>query len=142
MSVDACGQMAAAADAIAAEHPHWGGSELLVELGYRVAGISRGRGAAFGLLHGGRSRLKGRGFRPELQDPSVSQSRHFAGVARSVTVFGAGPTRWLSVHVRRDAADSPDGRLTELAIEFARALQDGLLAPDEAGDWIRRRVCE
>ena len=141
MTVDACEQMAASADDIAAQHPHWGGAELLVELGYRVAGISRGRGAVIGLFHGGRSRLKGRGFRPELQDRSVSQTRHFAGVARAVTVFGAGPTRWLSIHVRRDAADSSDGRLTELAIEFACALQQGLLTPDEAGDWIRRRVC-
>jgi hypothetical protein len=141
MTVDACGQMAASADAIAAAHPEWGGTELLVELGYRVAGIGRGRGAVVNLLHGGRSRIRGRGFKPELQDRSVSQTRHFAGVARAVTVFGAGPTRWLSVHVRRDPDDSPDGRLTELAIEFATALQDGRLDPKEAGDWIRRRLC-
>jgi hypothetical protein len=62
-------------------------------------------------------------------------------VARAVTVLGADRTRWLSVHVRRDAPDSPDGRLSTLAIEFASQLLDGSLATRDAGDWIRENVC-
>jgi hypothetical protein len=95
-----------------------------------------------GLLMGGRSRVRGGGFRPELRDHSSGQTRHFAGIARAVTVLGADRTRWVSVHVRRDAPDSPDGRLTELAIDFATGVLDGSLALDRTGDWIRERICE
>jgi hypothetical protein len=141
MTVDACPELARAADTVAAEHPDWPGHELLVELGLRVAGIRRGRLSAIGLLIGGRPRLRGGGFRPELRDRTAGQTRHFAGVARAVTVLGAERTRWLSVHVRRDAPDSPDGRLSTLAIEFASQLLDGSLATQDAGDWIRENVC-
>ena len=113
----------------------------MAELAWRVAGIRRGRLALWGLLLGGRTRLAGGGFRPELRDHTAGQSRHFAGVAKAVTVLGADRTRWLSVHVRRDRPDSPDGRLTSLAVEFATGLLDGSLAPAAAGDWIRVRVC-
>ena len=140
-SDNACAELAGVADAIAAEHPSWSGSEVLAELALRVAGIRRGRLAAVGLLLGGRSRLKGGGFRPELRDHSAGQSRHFVGTARAVTVLGARRTAWLSAHVRRDAPDSPDGRLTALAIEFATGLLDGSLAPPQSGEWIRAHVC-
>jgi hypothetical protein len=141
MTVDACAELARTADTIAAKHPDWPGQELLVELGLCVAGIRRGRLSAIGLLIGGRPRLRGGGFRPELRDRTAGQTRHFAGVARAVTVLGADRTRWLSVHVRRDAPDSPDGRLSTLAIEFASQLLDGSLATRDAGDWIRENVC-
>jgi hypothetical protein len=134
--------MAQVAEAIVAEHPDWSGHELLVELGSRVAGIGRGRLAVVGLLAGGRTRIRGGGFRPELRDHSARQSRHFAGIARAVTVLGADRTRWISVHVRRDAPDSPDGRLTELAIGLASGLLDGSIATDAAGEWIRTNVCD
>jgi len=141
MTATACEELARTADAIAAEHPTWPGHELLVELAARVAGIRRGPLAALGLFAGGRSRLRGGGFRPELSDRTASQTRHFAGIARAVTVFGAARTEWLSVHVRRDAPNSPDGQLTRLAIELAGQLLDGSLATQDAGDWIRRHVC-
>ena len=133
--------MAQIADLIATENPSRTGHEFLVELGSRVSGIGRGRLVALGLLLGGRSRLKGGGFRSELRDHSAGQTRHFAGIARAVTVLGAGRTRWISVHVRRDAPDSPDGRLTDLAIEFAAGVLDGSLPTDRAGDWIRTNAC-
>ena len=59
-----------------------------------------------------------------------------------VALLGAARTEWLSVHVRRDAPDSPDGRLTGLAIEFAGQLLDGTVATSDAGGWIRQHVCE
>ena len=141
MTPNACEAMADTADAIAAEHPDWSVRELLVELGVRVAGIRRGGLAALGLLLGGRPRLRGGGFRADLRDHTASQTRHFVGTARAVTVLGAGRTEWLSVHVRRDAPDSPDGLLSSLAVEFAGELLDGSLEPRHAGGWIRRNVC-
>ncbi len=140
MTVNACAELARVADAIAAEHPS--PHDFLAELGLRVAGIGRGRVPVFGLLVGGRSRITGGGFRAELRDHSATQARHFAGIARAVTVLGSGRTEWLSVHVRRDAGDSPDGRLTRRAIEFADQLLEGTLAPTDAGAWIRQHVCE
>lgn len=138
-AADACAALARAADDLAPAHrdPH----DFLVELGHRVAGIPRGRSAVLHLATGGRNRLRGGGFRSELRDRSAGQARHFAGVARAVTVMGAERTRWLSVHVRRDAPGSPDGLLTDLGVEFAEALLDGSLAPADAGGWIRAHVC-
>jgi hypothetical protein len=138
---NACAELARTADEIAAEHPEWSGHAFLVELGSRVAGIGRGRMAVIGLMLGGRNRLKGGGFRPELRDNSAGQTRHFVGIARAVTVLGAGRTRWISVHVRRDAPDSPDGRLTDLAIGLAAGVLDGSLPTDRTGGWIRTNVC-
>jgi len=140
-TANACEQLAGVADAIASEHPRWSAHAYLGELAFRVADIRHGRLAAWGLLLGGRSRLKGGGFRPELRDHSAGQSRHFVGIAKAVTVLGADRTRWLSVHVRRDRPDSPDGLLTGLAIEFATSLLDGSLPTAQAGDWIRIHVC-
>jgi hypothetical protein len=139
--ISGCEQLAEVAERIAAAHRGGSAYELLVELGSQVAGIGRGRMAVVGLLAGGRTRIRGGGFRRELRDHSARQSRHFAGIARAVTVLGADRTRWVSVHVRRDAPDSPDGRLTELAIEFATRLLDGSIAKDRAGEWIRTNVC-
>ena len=138
----ACQQMARTTEAIAVEHPEWSGRELLVELGVRVAGIPRGPLAVLALLAGGRSRVRGGGFRRELSDRTASQTRHFAGIARAVTILGAAGTGWLSVHLRRDAPDSPDGLLTSRAVELATMLLDGSLATPEAGEWIRTHVCD
>ena len=137
----ACEQLARTAETIASAHPDWPGREYVVELAHAVAGIRRGPLAGLGLLLGGRSRLRGGGFRPELRDHTAGQTRHFAGVARAVTVLGPSRTAWLSEHVRRDAPDSPDGRLTALAIEFASLLLEGRLATRDAGEWIRANVC-
>jgi hypothetical protein len=138
----ACKELARVTDEIASEHPAWSGHELLVELGVRVAGIRRGPLAALGLVLGGRARLRGGGFRPEVRDRTAGQARHFAGIARAVTVLGPERTEWLSVHVRRDAPGSGDGRLTTLAVRFASLLLDGRLATSQAGTWIREHVCD
>ena len=137
--VNACAQLARAADDLG----HLAPRRLLVELAHTVAGIPRSGPAVWlVLLAGGRTRLPGGGFRPELRDHTAGQTRHFAGTARAVTVLGADRTRWLSVHVRRDSLEAPDGRLSELAIAFATALLDGELLPAEAGDWIRAHLCD
>jgi hypothetical protein len=136
----ACEALARVAAQISLEHAD--PREFLVELGQRVAGIGRGRLPVVGLVLGGRNRLRGGGFRPELRDRSGGQARHFAGTARAVIVFGGSRTEWLSVHLRRDPPDSPDGRLTTLAVEFANRLLDGSLPTDRTGDWIRSHVCE
>jgi hypothetical protein len=90
---------------------------------------------------GGRNVIAGRGWRAEYSDGSRGQARHFAGIAAATLRFGPRLTRWVSVRIRRDAPDSPDGRLTDAAIEFSAAiLRDDLRVPD-AADWIRGRLC-
>ena len=138
---NACAKMATLADEIAAAHPRWSGRELLAEMALQVAGIHRGPGALLGLLTGGRSRLRGGGFRGELRDHSAEQTRHFIGVARAVTIIGPTATRWLSENLRQDPANSPDGKLTGLALEFSSVLLSGDVVTSAAGDWIRRNVC-
>jgi hypothetical protein len=135
---NACHRMSRLVDGLGDLGPR----ELLVELGLKAASIPRsGPRVVPMLVLGGRTRIPGGGFRPEFRDRSSTQARHFAGVARSVTVFGAGTTEWLAVHVRRDPRDSPDGRLTTAAVTFAGALLDGSLAPADAGGWIREHLC-
>ena len=136
---NACLALGRVADEIAAGSPS--GHDFLLELGYRVAGIPRNWRAWAVLAAGGRSRIRGRGFRPDLDDGTDGQARHFAGTARAVTLLGERATLRLSVVARRDPDSSPDGRLTRLAVEFASALLDGSLPAAQAGDWIRSRVC-
>jgi hypothetical protein len=138
-SPNACLALGRIADEIAAGDPS--GHELLVELGYRVAGIPRGWGAWAVLATGGRSRIRGHGFRAELSDGTGGQARHFAGTARAVTLLGDRATSWISAKVRRDAEQSPDGELTRVAVAFATALLDGSLPARESGDWIRDHLC-
>lgn len=142
MQPSSCELMARVADRLASDPARPADARAFVaEFALQVAGIRTGRGAAWGLLTGGRSRLKGGGFRPEFRDRTAGQSRHFAGIARAATVLGPGATVWLSEHVRRDARDSPDGRLTILAVEFSASLADGSLPVSGAGQWIRSNVC-
>jgi hypothetical protein len=136
---DACSALGRIADEIAAGDPS--GHELLVELGYRVAGIPRDWRAWVALAAGGRSRIRGHGFRAELSDGTGGQARHFTGIARAVTLLGGRRTLWISEKVRRDADESPDGELTRLAVDFATALLDGSLPARESGDWIRSHLC-
>lgn len=138
-SPNACQTLGRIADEIAAGDPS--GHELLVELGYRVAGIPRGWQAWAVLATGGRTRIRGRGFRADLSDGSTRQARHFAGVARAVTLLGDRATLWISAKVRRDAEESADGELTRLAVDFATALLDGSLPARQSGDWIREHLC-
>ena len=136
---NACLALGRIADEIAVGDPS--GHDFLLELGYRVAGIPRNWHAWAVLAVGGRSRIKGGGFREDLDDGTDGQARHFAGTARAVTLLGERVTLRLSVAARRDPENSPDGRLTRLAVEFAAALLDGSLPAAQAGDWIRSHVC-
>ncbi len=110
-------------------------------LGEVGAGIRPGLYGVVDLALAGANPLPGNGFRPELDDGTPGQVRHFCGLAAACQRFGAGPTRWVSIHVRRDAPDTPDGVLTDLAIEFVRSLQRGELAVRDAPAWLRRALC-
>ena len=67
--------------------------------------------------------------------------RHFAGTVAVAARLGGSITRWLIVHVLRDSPDSPDGRLSDEAIEFARLVRSGELGQADAADWVRSRLC-
>lgn len=64
------------------------------------------------------------------------------GIARSAIVLGPALTVWVSERLRRDARTSADGRLTLLAVEFARELMSRRLPLDEAASWIRSNLCD
>jgi hypothetical protein len=135
----ACRRLATLAENIAVRDRS--AEAFLVDLGEQGAGIRPGRLALIDLARDGSNIIVGRGFRPEFDDGTRGQVRHFVGVARA-TMFG-GPvlTRWISENVRRDAADSPDGKLADEGTDFAQALLSGRLAPSEAGAWIRDHLC-
>ena len=136
---DACAALAelAAREALARPSPR----ELVRRLARAGAGVRAGLPGILDLVKAGRDGLPGRGFRAELDDGTDGQVRHFCGVAASCDRFGARSTRWASIHVRRDAADTPDGRLTDLAIEFVALLYRGELDVADASDWLRRTLC-
>ena len=115
--------------------------ELIRRLALTGAGVRPGLAGIVDLARAGRDGLPGRGFRPELCDATDGQARHFCGVADCCARFGAKPTRWVSIHLRRDPPDEPDGRLTDLAIEFATLLRRGELAVADAPAWLRRALC-
>ena len=129
---------------VAARLAHQGGTPVrfLRELGRQVAGIRpppRGYGD---LARGGRNRVSGRGFLARYDDGTEGQPRHFAGIAVATTFVGGGSvTRWLSENVRQDPAGSPDGRLTDEGVAFARAVLSGELALAEAPAWLLENLC-
>jgi hypothetical protein len=110
-------------------------------LGRNVAGIRTGAGALLDLARGGANEIPGGGFRAAFSDGTDGQARHFAGIAVAASYGGEDATRRISVFVRGDPPNSADGRLTEEALAFERALQEGELAPADAGAWIRARIC-
>jgi hypothetical protein len=110
-------------------------------LGRDVAGIRTGAGALLDLARGGTDEIPGGGFRAAFSDGTDGQARHFAGIAVAASYGGEEATRRISVFVRGDPPNSADGRLTEQALAFERALQEGELAPADAGAWIRGRIC-
>jgi hypothetical protein len=116
-------------------------NEFLLDLGKRAAGISRGGQALLDLARGGTNRIVGRGFRPEYDDGSTGQVRHFVGLARASMFGGVQTTRWISEHFRDDAPNSADGRLGDQGIEFAQDLIAGRLALSDTATWIRERLC-
>lgn len=136
--MDAC---AALADSIAAlAERGYPNRRFLKELG-RAAGVRRGPLWLLDAARGGRNRLRGRGFRPAVDDDTDGQARHFAGTVAVAARIGGGLTRWLTVRVLRDTADTADGRLSEEAIAFAGLIGSGELAQADAADWVRRRLC-
>lgn len=104
--------------------------------------MRRGPLALVDLARGGRTKITGTGFRPELSDGSRSQARHFVGIARSATVLGSALTVWVSERLRRDARTSPDGLLTLLAVDFASELMSRRLPLSEAAGWIHSNLCD
>jgi hypothetical protein len=116
--------------------------QFLIDLGQQGAGIRPGRVALLDLARDGRNVIVGRGFRPEFDDGTRGQVRHFVGVARASMFGGSVLTRWISEHLRQDPANSPDGRLADQGIDFAQALLSGRLALSAASGWIRDRLCD
>jgi hypothetical protein len=113
--------------------------------------MARGRGGALAvrqgdrvladLARGGHNRILGNGFKRPYDDGTRGQVRHFVGFARATIYGGASPTRWISEHLRNDAAGSPDGRLGDEGIEFTQDLLQGKLELSSASEWLRTRLC-
>ncbi len=57
------------------------------------------------------------------------------------TFGGGGATRFLSIFVRDDPLQSPDGQLTEEGIVFATDVLDGDLALEETPGWLLEHLC-
>ncbi|WP_419817973.1 hypothetical protein [Glaciibacter flavus] len=137
--MDACSQLAETASDLSrtTASPR----RFLLELGERVGGVRRGVFWATDAASGGSNRLRGRGFRPVVDDDTDGQARHFAGIVAVAARLGPGLTRWLSIHVGRDAPESADGRLTDLAVGFVARIRSGQLVPADAAEWIRGNLC-
>jgi len=136
--MDACAALAESIDRLA-ERGH-SNRRFLKELG-RVGGVRRGPLWLTDAASGGSNRLRGRGFRAQVDDTTDGQARHFAGTVAVATRVGGRMTRWLSTAVLRDAPDTADGRLSDEAIEFVRLVRSGELAQADAAGWVRRRLC-
>jgi hypothetical protein len=134
---DACLGLADLVTELVATVPAPSPRDFLVALGTEAAGIDPGPERVSDLARGGEDLLPGRGFRPEFDDGTAGQVRHFAGIATSVATLGPRYTSWWSVHVRHDHPDSPDGRLTDAAVRFAASVLDGGLPLADAAGWIR-----
>jgi hypothetical protein len=114
---------------------------FLLDLGQQAAGIRPGRRGLADLARGGHNRILGNGFKRPYDDGTRGQVRHFVGFARATIYGGASPTRWISEHLRNDAAGSPDGRLGDEGIEFTQDLLQGKLELSSASEWLRTRLC-
>jgi len=140
VSSDACGRLAEACARLAADDTT-STSRFLRELGHEVAGVRRGPLWFLDAGRGGANRIRGRGFRDHVDDGTEGQARHFAGIVAMAARVGPSPTRWLSIHVGRDAPDTADGRLTDHAIDFVRLIRSGELPLSETDAWIRATIC-
>jgi hypothetical protein len=136
--MDACAALAEAIDRLVARG--YSNRRFLKELG-RAGGVRRGPIWLTDAASGGRDRLRGRGFLPQLDDETEGQARHFAGTVAVAARLGGALTRWLTGNILRDASDSADGRLSDEAIEFVRLIRSGELAQSDAAGWVRRRLC-
>jgi len=136
--VDACAALADSIDQLAERG--YTDRRFLKELG-RAAGVGRGPRWLFDAASGGRNRLRGRGFRRHVDDRTDGQARHFAGTVAVAARLGGPITRWLTTVVLRDPPTTPDGRLSDEAIEFARLVRSGELSQADAAGWVRDRLC-
>jgi len=134
-----CRRLAGVAAGLAEDDPS--PVAFLRELGRRAAGIRPPPRGLGDLARGGRDLIPGRGFLARFDDGSSGQARHFAGIAVARSFGSAENVRRISIDLRRDPADSADGRLTDEGIEFANGLLDGELEVAEAPDWILDRLC-
>lgn len=137
--MDACDQLAEACERIAARAGSRG--QFLRDLGHEVAGVRRGPFWFLDAGRGGSNRISGAGFRRHVDDGTDGQARHFAGIVAVAARLGPRLTRWLSIHVGRDAPETADGQLTDHALDFVRAIRSGELAPGQADAWVRSTLC-
>ncbi len=135
----ACRQVAGLAARLAKEDPP--PPAFLRDLGRQVAGIRPPPRAYGDLVRGGRNRIPGRGFLARFDDGTIGQARHFAGIAAATTFGGGISTRWISIFVRDDAENSPDGRLTDEGIVFATEVLTGGLELEETPQWLLDHLC-
>jgi hypothetical protein len=139
MSANGCAQLADACSRVAARTSS--PREFLRRLGHEVAGVRRGVFWPLDAGRGGSNRIRGRGFRRHVDDGTEGQARHFAGIVAVAARVGPRVTRWLSIHVGRDAPESADGQLTDHALDFVRLVRSGELVTTDADEWVRRTIC-
>lgn len=137
----ACRQMAGIAGGLAVREPELSPVAFLRALGRQVAGIREPPRAYGDLARGGTNEVPGKGFLNRLDDGTIGQGRHFAGIVVASTFGGGQATRLISIFARRDPLRSPDGQLTEEGIEFAQEVIGGDLAVDETPQWILDNLC-
>jgi hypothetical protein len=135
----ACRQVAGVAARLAEQKPPR--LVFLRDLGRQVAGIRPPPRAYGDLARGGRNRIAGRGFLQRFDDGTQGQARHFAGIAVATSFGGGDPTRLISIFLRDDPAESPDGRLSDEAITFATEVLTGDLELDETPQWLLDHLC-
>ncbi len=140
MADNGCHELARVATRIVTAEPGIDPRDFLRALGQVVAGISPGVEGIFDLARGGSNEVAGRGFRPEFDDESRGQARHFAGTAASAAIFGPRVTE-IVAHRLVDPPDTADGRLSAAAVEFARLLIGEELLVSDASQWILDEIC-
>ena len=136
---NACREIAGIAAALAEPEP--APLIFLRDLGRQVAGIRPPPRGFTDLARGGKDRVPGRGFLRRFDDGSSGQARHFAGIAVATTFGDAARIRLISIFVRDDPEDSPDGRLTDEGISFATQVLRGELALDQTPGWLLDHLC-
>jgi hypothetical protein len=114
---------------------------FLRDFGKGAAGIRSGSRGLGDLARGGKNTIPGKGFLRRFDDGTAGQARHFAGIAVARTFGSAAATRTVSIFLRDDPADSPDGRLTDAAIEFAGEVLSEDLELEETPGWVLDNLC-
>jgi len=137
----ACRQVAGIAAGLAVHEPELSPVEFLRAFGRQVAGIRNPPRAYGDLARGGTNEVPGKGFLSRIDDGTIGQGRHFAGIVAASTFGGGQATRLISIFARRDPLTSPDGQLTEDGIAFAEGVIGGDLALDETPQWILDNLC-